>query len=75
MERPAAYPPPTTTTTHTHTPMQQKERNCLGVPLIYRSVAVALSCRYAYADTPCFYKRCAVYANDLPLTPFLHFWD
>lgn len=50
--------------------------NATAVTLESRSfINKAVGVRYAYYDTPCFYKRCAVYnAAGLPLTPLLELW-
>jgi hypothetical protein len=41
-----------------------------------RSMIHAVGVRYLFADTPCYYKRCAVYAaeNAMPLAPFEVMW-
>ena len=50
--------------------------NASSVTLQARSLIHAVGVRYLYADTPCDYKRCAVYsaANALPLAPFQAMW-
>jgi hypothetical protein len=51
--------------------------NASSVTLEARSVIHAVGVRYLFADTPCFYKQCAVYAaeNALPLAPFEAMWS